>query len=219
MKSVRILSCERWAVNDERWTMSRDVACSVRGFHSRQSRQSRKGLEQYFVTRSIGYAIRWNWGRDLQSPSMLSGHRPLYSKTANNIFAVTERHVFLFWFLCLVLFVRAWDYNSCVLFGRCTQTSLLLAQSQISASVRGDVLEMARCGILKQVIRLRSSKTSYIFEWGMVRMTFVYSPLIAHRSSLIACHWKFFTKLNFHINPAVKSKVPSWKIFISQLEN
>ena len=38
-----------------------------------------------------------------------------------------------------------------------------LAQSQISASVRGDVLEMARCGILKQVIRLRSSKTSYIF--------------------------------------------------------
>ena len=52
---------------------------------------------------------------------LLSGHRPLYSETANNIFAVTGRHVFLFWFLCLVLFVRAWDYNSCVLFGRCTQ--------------------------------------------------------------------------------------------------
>ena len=29
---------------------------------------------------------------------MLSGHRPLYSDTANNIFTVTERHDFLFWF-------------------------------------------------------------------------------------------------------------------------
>ena len=71
-------------------------ACSVRGFHSRNSRQSRKGLEQYFVIRSIGYAIRWSWGRDLQSPSTLSAHRPLYSETANNIFAVTERHFFSF---------------------------------------------------------------------------------------------------------------------------
>ena len=33
------------------------------------------------------------------------------------------------------------------------------------------------------------------------------------------CHWKFFTKPYFCINPAGKSKVPSWKIFISQLEN
>ena len=57
------------------------------------------------------------------------------------------------------------------------------------------------------------------FEWGMVRMTFVYSPLTAHRSPLIACQWKSFTKPNFRINPAGKSKVPSWKIFISQLEN
>ena len=30
---------------------------------------------------------------------------------------------------------------------------------------------------------------------------------------------KFFTKPYFRINPARKSKVPSWKIFISQLEN
>jgi hypothetical protein len=30
---------------------------------------------------------------------------------------------------------------------------------------------------------------------------------------------KFFTKPLFCINPAGKSKVPSWKIFISQLEN
>ena len=63
-------------------------------------------------------------------------------------------------------------------------------------------------------------------SWNEFRMTFVYSPLtahrsplIAHRSPLIACHWKFFTKPNFRINPAGKSKVPSWKIFISQLEN
>ena len=34
-----------------------------------------------------------------------------------------------------------------------------------------------------------------------------------------ACHWKSFTKPHFRINPAGKSKVPSWKIFISQLEN
>ena len=89
---------ERWTVNDERWVGTLRAASEV--FYSRKSRKSRQGLEQYFVIRSIGYAIRWNWGRDLQSPSMLSGHRPLYSKTANNIFAVTERHVFPFWFLC-----------------------------------------------------------------------------------------------------------------------
>ena len=38
-------------------------------------------------------------------------------------------------------------------------------------------------------------------------------------SALSACHWKFFTKPHFRINPVRKSKVPSWKIFISQLEN
>ena len=48
------------------------------------------------------------------------------------------------------------------------------------------------------------------------------SQLIAHNSKIcriciICVPSKFFTKLNFHINPAVKSKVPSWKIFISQL--
>ena len=79
-------------------------------------------------------------------------------------------------------------------------------------------------------------------SWNEFRMTFVYSPLIAHNSLLIihyskrssvknqnlrssvesvssACHWKSFTKAYFRINPAEKSKVPSWKIFISQLEN
>ena len=39
-----------------------------------------------------------------------------------------------------------------------------LAQSQISASVRGEVIEMTRCEILKRVIRPRSSKTSLFFR-------------------------------------------------------
>ena len=55
-----------------------------------------------------------------------------------------------------------------------------------------------------------------------------YSQLIAqnvllskntHGSSLIRVPSKFFTKPYFCINPVGKSKVPSWKIFISQLEN
>ena len=63
-------------------------------------------------------------------------------------------------------------------------------------------------------------------------MTFVRSLLIAHNSLLITqnlrssvasvsfvCHWKFFTKTHFCINPVGMSKMPSWKIFISQLEN
>ena len=33
------------------------------------------------------------------------------------------------------------------------------------------------------------------------------------------CHWKFFTKTQFCINPVGKSKVPSWKNIISQQEN
>ena len=33
------------------------------------------------------------------------------------------------------------------------------------------------------------------------------------------CPWKFFTKTHFPINPAGKSKVPSWKNIISQQEN
>ena len=47
------------------------------------------------------------------------------------------------------------------------------------------------------------------------------SLLITHYSKSVssACQWKSFTKPHFRINPAGKSKVPSWKIFISQLEN
>ena len=84
-------------------------ACSVRGFLLTQitpippkaySNILRDSWDYNPMFRTIGYAIRWNWGGNLQSPSMLSGHRPLYSETVNNIFAVTGRHVFLFWFLC-----------------------------------------------------------------------------------------------------------------------
>ena len=52
------------------------------------------------------------------------------------------------------------------------------------------------------------------FEWGMVRMTFVYSPLIAHRSSLIAhcVLMKIFYKTVF-------SYKSSWKVESAQLEN
>ena len=126
-----------WVVSNEPWayvyriSMRREnvgtSACSVRGFYSRKSRQRIRTIpwdswDYNPMFRTIGYAIRWNWGGDLQSPSMLSGHRPLYSKTANNIFAVTERHVFLFWFLCSYVYSwYSWYYNSCVLFGRCTQ--------------------------------------------------------------------------------------------------
>ena len=39
------------------------------------------------------------------------------------------------------------------------------------------------------------------------------------RICVISVQSKFFTKPYFCINPAGKSKVPSWKIFISQLEN
>ena len=47
------------------------------------------------------------------------------------------------------------------------------------------------------------------------------SLLITHYSKSVssACQWKSFTKAYSRINPAGKSKVPSWKIFISQLEN
>ena len=58
------------------------------------------------------------------------------------------------------------------------------------------------------------------------------SLLIAHYSLLITqnlrssvasvssvCHWKFFTKTHFCINPVGKLKMPSWKNIISQQEN
>ena len=48
------------------------------------------------------------------------------------------------------------------------------------------------------------------------------SQLITQKSVASAssvCQWKFFTKPYFCLNPVGKSKVPSWKIFISLLEN
>ena len=64
--------------------------------------------------------------------------------------------------------------------GRCTQTSLLLTAHRssfchaelVSASVRGDVLEMARCEILKQV------------QDDICVLIAHRSPLTAHRSLL-----------------------------------
>ena len=59
-------------------------------------------------------------------------------------------------------------------------------------------------------------------QWDM---NFVKSYELAQNILLYFCQKrirvpsKFFTKPYFCINPAGKSKVPSWKIFISQLEN
>ena len=86
--------------------------------------------------------------------------------------------------------------------GRCTQTSLrflfscLLSSRHaelVSASVRGDVLEMARCEILKQV------------QDDICVLT-------AHRSSLISVPLKILYKTVF----LYKS---SWKVESAQLEN
>ena len=76
--------------------------------------------------------------------------------------------------------------------GRCTQSSLLS-------------LLIAHYSLLQNM-----SLRSFVEK---------HSQLIAHSSSLIRVLSKFFTKPYFCINPAGKSKMPSWKIFISQLEN
>ena len=68
-----------------------------------------------------------------------------------------------------------------------------LAQSQMSASVRGDVLEMARCEILKQV------------QDDICVLT-------AHRSSLISVPLKILYKTVFLYKSI-------WKVESAQLEN
>ncbi|MBR5481144.1 MAG: hypothetical protein IKU85_05570 [Bacteroidaceae bacterium] len=75
-----------------------------------------------------------------------------------------------------------------------------LAQSQMSASVRGDVLEMARCEILKQV------------QDDICVLTAHRSPLTAHRSPLISVPLKILYKTEF-------SYKSSWKVESAQLEN
>ena len=77
-------------------------------------------------------------------------------------------------------------------FGRCTQTSLLSPL-------------IAHC-----------SRPKNLFFCSSVKNQNLRSSV---ESASSACQWKFFTKPYFRINPAGKSKVPSWKIFISQLEN
>ena len=109
----------------------RDVACSVRGFYSRKSRQSRQRHRVIFCE-IRGIITQWSVPSDMPSDGIEVGicnprlcYRvtdPYTQKTANNMFAVTERHVFLFWFLCSYVYSwYSWYYNSCVLFGRCTQ--------------------------------------------------------------------------------------------------
>ena len=59
-----------------------------------------------------------------------------------------------------------------------------LAQSQMSASVRGDVLEMARCEILKQVQDDICVLTAHYSQ--LITQNVLMSNLIAYRSPLTA---------------------------------
>ena len=131
-------------------------------------------------------------------------------------------------FLCLILLAGlarfAWVKN----LGRCTQTSLhflfscLLSSRHaelVSASHREPFLVLLRGQILKRVIRLRSSKTSYIFwmRYGqddICVLTAHRSSLTAHRSPLIAhcVPLKILYKTVF-------SYKSSWKVESAQLEN
>ena len=94
----------------------------------------------------------------------------------------------------------------------------------VSASVSGDVLEMARSGILKRVqddICVLTAHRSQLIAHNSLLKTFFCQKsksAVICRICVISVPSKFFTKPYFRINPAGKSKVPSWKIFISQLE-
>ena len=130
-----------------------------------------------------------------------------------------------FMFLCLILLARfAWVKN----LGRCTQTSLrflfscLLSSRHaelVSASHRKPFFVLLRGQILKRVIRLRSSKTSYIF-WMRYGQDDI-CVLTAHRSSLTAHR----SPLNAHRVPlkilykTVFLYKSSWKVESAQLEN
>ena len=87
--------------------------------------------------------------------------------------------------------------------GRCTQTSLHFLFSCLC----GKHKLTAHCS------QLTAQKLVLLFFCQKSKSA------VVCRICIICVPSKFFTKLNFHINPAVKSKVPSWKIFISQLEN
>ena len=80
-----------------------------------------------------------------------------------------------------------------------------LAQSQMSASVRGDVLEMARCEILKQV------------QDDICVLTAHRSQLIAHNSKICRiCVISVPLKILYKTEFSYKS---SWKVKSAQLEN
>ena len=117
--------------------------------------------------------------------------------------------------------------------GRCTQTSLrflfscLLSSRHaelVSASHREPFLVLLRGQILKRVqddICVLTAHRSLLKTQKLVLLFFCQKSksAVICRICVICVPSKFFTKLNFRINPAGKSKVPSWKIFISLLEN
>ena len=95
-------------------------------------------------------------------------------------------------FLCLILLAGLAGFAWVKNIGRCTQTSLLSPL-------------IAHC-----------SRPKNLFFCSSVKNQNLRSSVESVSS---ACQWKSFTKPHFRINPAGKSKVPSWKIFISQQEN
>ena len=101
------------------------------------------------------------------------------------------KNLFLMFF-CLILLAGLARFAWVKNLGRCTQTSLLSPLT-------------AHC-----------SRPKNLFFCSSVKNQNLRSSVESVSS---ACHWKSFTKAYFCINPAGKSKVPSWKIFISQLEN
>ena len=87
-----------------------------------------------------------------------------------------------------------------------------LAQSQMSASVRGDVLEMARCEILKQVQDDICVLTAHRSPLISVPLKILYKTVFLYKSS-----WKVESAQleNFYF-PVGKLFFLSWKIKISQ---
>ena len=102
----------------------------------------------------------WIWHKNRRTCFLLSGHRPLSSKTANNIFAVTGVNL-------RTLHANVPTFSRLIFLSFCHA-------ELVSASVRGDVLEMARCEILKQV------------QDDICVLTAHCSPLTTHPSLLIS---------------------------------
>ena len=130
-----------------------------------------------------------NFGRCTQRPYFLIIHNSL------------PKNLFLMFFCLILLAGLAWF--AWVNFGRCTQTTLLSPL-------------IAHCSRPKNLFLCLIQKLTAHYS-QLITQNVLMSNLIAHRS--LRAIKKFFTKPYFRINPAGKSKVPSWKIFISQLGN